>query len=136
MSSDMHSHSHSHHHQQQQQEQTQMEGGGGGGGVQKKKSHIFTMFEASMKQTIFNKGNSVFMISDLIDKIYKENNTVNITNIEDQYILIKTPEASFNGNKFYATLGGGSVVEFIKVKDHYYVSTGTNWNGLTLTINI
>lgn len=72
----------------------------------------------------------------LIDKIYKENNTVNLTNIEDQYILIKTPEASFNGNKFYATLSGGCVVEFIKVKDHYYVSTGTNWNGLTLTINI
>ena len=73
-SSDMHSHSH-HHHQHQQQEATQMEGGGGGGGgVQKKKSHIFTMFEASMKQTIFNKGNSVFMISDLIDKIYKIGN--------------------------------------------------------------
>ena len=43
-------------------------------GVQKKKSHIFTMFEASMKQTIFNKGNFVFMISDLIDKIYKNGN--------------------------------------------------------------
>ena len=36
----------------------------------KKRSHIMTIFETSMKQSVFNQGNLVFMVSDLVDKIY------------------------------------------------------------------
>ena len=42
--------------------------------IRKRHFHSFTFFEASMKQTIFNKGNLVFMISDLIEKIYRIGN--------------------------------------------------------------
>ena len=36
----------------------------------KKKSHIMTIFETSMQRTVFNQGNLVFMLSDLVDTIH------------------------------------------------------------------
>lgn len=66
--------------------------------------------------------------------IYKESNSIYLNNYIGQYILINTPIDK--GEKFTGVLGGGSVIEFVKIKDFWYMSTGTNFGGNTLTLDI
>lgn len=76
-----------------------------------------------------NIGNNISL-----GKLYKESNSILLNNGINQYVLINTPIDK--GEKFTGILGGGSVIEFVKIKDFWYMSTGTNFGGNMLTLDI
>lgn len=87
----------------------------------------------TVKQILLGVANSVLTNSKL-GEINKELNNIAINTTVGQYVLINTPEDK--GENFTGVLDRGCVVEFIKIKANWYMSTGTNWNGKTLSLNL
>lgn len=88
-------------------------------------------------QTVRNELSTVqdsFLSNLELGIIYKESNSIGLNNYIGQYILINTPIDK--GETFTGVLDGGCLVEFVKIKTNWYMSTGTNWGGRILTLDI